>query len=713
MVEALITALIVIVVAGAALALFLRSHNVKPQSSVPKSVSPIGSETPFLTRKVGASVSDGTSPAAASKHRAQGGLRSRFVALGVLIAAVFGSLTAKLWSMQVLSSERYVSAAQGNQFTTVKTPAPRGRIFDTEGIVLVDNKTTPTILADADVADNRSVTLRLSALLGIPHAVVRQRILDATGGAQAQREVSSSPRFRDVSFITEHPEAFPGITIEERAHRVYPYAALAGAVLGYTSTASEDAISNPPEGLEYESGDEVGSSGVEQAYESLLAGTHGERVVVADADGTVREVRSETAAMQGNDVHLTLSAKVQRIAEEEFEKLIAPDGVIGKGTGTEAALVAMEVDTGAVIAMANFPTFDPTHFVGGVSTDDWNRYTNQGEYKDKDSHNPLLNRCIAGAFPAASTFKAFTGMAGLHYGFADTGRTWDCEGTWTGWGDAYAQKCWLTTGHGDISFRDAVVVSCDTVFYEIAKNFYENGSAIGETAMQDYIKEYGFGSRTGIELIGEISGAVPTPEWKRENWSNAPELGQWQPGDMTNLVIGQGDVQITPLQLAVAYAGIATGSLPTPTLFKEARNSAGETVVSANPVVRGIADAVSGELDVMRDALRGVATEDAAVPDLFKEYGYECACKTGTGEWEGHDGYAWFAMYAPYDAPKYVVTCVVQEGGSGGSVAGPIAAKVMDACIKLGEGKLEKDIAPTAEITESVEYEGTGAGRVD
>lgn len=713
MVEAIITALIVIIVAGVALALFLRSRTVKPQGSLPKSVSSIGSGTPFMTGKAGASVGGGTSPAAASKNRAQGGLKSRFVALGVLIAAVFGSLTAKLWSMQVLSSDQYVSAAQGNQFTTVKTPAPRGRIFDTEGIVLVDNVTVPTILADAEVADNRNVTLRLSALLGVPHAVIRQRIQDATGGAQAQREVASNPRFRDVSFIEEHPDAFPGITIERRTHRVYPYAALAGAVLGYTSSASSEAIENPPKGLEYESGDEVGSSGVEQAYESLLAGTHGERVVVADADGTVREVRSETAATQGNDVYLTLSAKVQKIAEEELEKLIAPNGVIGGGTGTEGALVAMEVDTGNVIAMANFPTFDPTHFVGGVSSDDWDRYTNQGAYEEKDSHDPLLNRCIAGSFPAASTFKAFTGMAGLHYGFADTSRSWNCTGTWTGWGDDYAQKCWLTTGHGSIGLRQAVVVSCDTVFYQIAADFYSNSARLGETAMQDYIKEYGFGSKTGIELIGEIDGIVPTPEWKREYWKDVPESAQWQPGDMTNLVIGQGDVQITPLQLAVGYAGIATGSLPTPTLFKEARNSAGETVVTGTPVMREIADAVKGELDVMRDALRGVATEDANVPDLFKDYGYQCACKTGTGELANHDGYAWFAMYAPYDAPKYVVTCVIKEGGSGGSVAGPIAAKVMDACIKLGEGSLDHAVTPTSEITESIEYHGTGAGRVD
>ena len=714
MVEALITAVIVILVAGVALIVFLRSHTMKPRNTVRKTLSSIGGGKPYQTREMDSSLKGkASSLSSTSKEHYSAGLRSRFAALAVLIAAVFGSLSAKLWSVQVLSSEQYVTAAEENQYTTVKTSAPRGRIFDTEGIVLVDNKTNPTILADPDVVDNRTVILRLSALLGIPYSIIRNRIQDSTNGAQAQRVVSSSPRFRDVSFIAEHPDAFPGISIEERSHRVYPYAALAGAVLGYTSTVTEDAINNPPDGLDYESGDEVGVSGIEQSYETLLAGTHGERVVVTDAGGTVQEVRSETAATQGNDVYLTLSARVQRIAEELLEELIAPNGVIGGGTGTEGAVVAMEVDTGAVIAMANFPTFDPTNFVGGVSTDDWNRYTNQGDYEDEDSHDPLVNRCIAGLYPAASTFKAFSGMAGLHYGFADTSKTWNCEGTWTGWGEDYSQKCWLTSGHGSIGFRQAVVVSCDTVFYEIAKNFYSNSDSIGETALQDYIKEYGFNSTTGIDLAGEASGVVPTPEWKAEYYADVPESAQWQGGDMTNLVIGQGYVQVTPLQIAVGYAGVATGKLPVPTLFKEARNSAGDTVVSASYSTRDIADAASGELETMREALRGVATEDGSVPDLFADYDYECACKTGTGEWAGHDTYAWFVMYAPYDDPKYVVSCVIQEGGAGATTAGPIAARVMDACIKLGNGELDEEVTPTPEITDSIEYEGTSTGRTD
>lgn len=707
MVYAIMAALVVIVVAGVALFVFFRARNIKPGSSVPKSVTSIGSATPFQTRTGSSSVGT-SSPMGAATGGVRERLKSRFMAIGVLIAAVFGSLTAKLWSMQVLSSKEYVEAANENQYTTIKTPAARGRIFDTQGIVMVDNKTRPAVLADADVADDRATLLRLSALLGLPYAVVRQRIKDTSGGAQAQREVSSAPRGRDVAFIAEHPDAFPGVDVQERTHRVYPYKALASQVLGYVGTVSDSVLKNPPAGMDYESGDEVGQSGVESVYDGYLSGAHGERVVVTDADGVVHEVKSETPASQGNDVYLTISARVQSIAEQKLKELIAPNGVIGGGTGTAGAVVAMEVDTGNVVCMANFPTFDPTNFVGGVSQENWDRYSNSDS-----SYAPLMNRCIAGQYPAASTFKAFTGLAALNYGFASSSTSWNCSGTWTGFGEAYAQKCWLTTGHGAIDLRRGIVVSCDVVFYEIAKNFYDASSKIGDDAMQNYIKEFGLGSKTGIELPDEAQGVIPTPEWKKEYFRNAPEEGQWQPGDMTNMVIGQGNVLVTPLQMAVGYAGIATGTLPVPNLLKEVRNSSGETVVSREPKKGTMPDVEKAHLEVMRDALRGVAEEDGGLPTMLKQYDYQCACKTGTGEWADHDGYAWFAMYAPYDNPKYVVTCVITEGGAGADAAAPIAAAVMDGCIKLGDGTISGDPAVIEEVTEIIEYAGTGAGRVD
>lgn len=707
MVTAIITAIVILAVSAVVLFLFYRSKSVAPGSSVTKSVSSIGTGEPLRVRK-GESMAASAGAHQSSNSSLKDRLKPRYTALAVLMAGIFGSLSAKLWSMQILSSDEYRAKSDENQLTTIKTPAPRGRIYDTEGIVLVDNKITPTIVADAEVAEDRAVLMRLSALTGIPYAVVRQRIQNTNGGAQAQREVSSDAKPRDVAFIAEHPDAFPGVSVQRRAKRVYPYKGLAGQVLGYTGTVTDAQLDAIPAGRDYQSGDEVGQSGVELTYDGYLFGSHGAKVVVSDVDGTVHEVRSETPPAQGSDLHLTISAKVQKIAEEGLRQLIAPDGVIGAGTGTSGAVVAMEVDTGDVIAMANFPPFDPTHFVGGVSQEDWNRYNDK-----ESSGSPLLNRCIAGQYPAASTFKAFTGMAGLHYGFADSSRSWNCGGVWTGFGEKYPQKCWKVEGHGPITFRQAMVVSCDTVFYEIAKNFYDGATTLGMDAMPDYVKEFGFGRKTGIELDGEGEGVVPTPEWKAKNWENAPEQGQWQPGDMSNMAIGQGNVIVTPLQMAVGYAGIATGKLPKPNLLKEVRNSSGEKVVGHVPEFTGQPNARQAELDAMRDALRGVAQEDASIPDLLSQYDYECACKTGTGEWAEHDGYAWFAMYAPYDNPKYVVTCVITEGGAGASAAAPIAAKVMDGCVKLGAGSLDTQLTPTEEVKRSVPYRGTGAGRVD
>ncbi len=703
MTAALIAAIVTVIVAIAALLVFfrLRAGGFTSRTSRPAPPSSIGgTASPFVAKKADAK----------ARHQASGvslqeQLKSRFLAIGVLAAAIFGSLAAKLWSMQVLNSEQYSQEAQANLLTTIKTPAARGRIFDAEGYQLVGNKTVPTVLADVGVSEDRAVMQRLSVLLGVPYNVVRARIKDTSGGVQALREVADDVTMRHIAYISEHPDAFPGVTVQDRTHRVYPYGALASQVLGYTGAASSDDLENVPEGLDYQSGDEVGKSGIEHAYEKVLFGAHGERVVVADVDGLVREVRSETDPTQGNDVHLTISARVQKVAEDALAAMIAPNGAVGTGKGVAGACVAMEVDTGDIVAMANFPTFTPESFVGGITQEAWDRFNAE------TSHYPLMNRCIAGTYPAASTFKAFTGLAGLHYGFADSTRTWNCSGEWTGFGEEFPQHCWDLDGHGDIDFRTGIVVSCDIVFYNIAKDFYDARNTIGMDAMQDYIRNFGLGRKTGIELSGEAEGVIPTPEWKAEAFKDAPENAQWLPGDMSNMVIGQGDVLVTPLQIAVGYAGVATGSLPVPNLLKQVCNSAGDVVVTHTPETSKVPEVTEDQLAVMRDALHGVSEGDSTVRSIISEYGYECGCKTGTGEaFSRADNYAWFVVYAPFDAPKYVVSCLIEEGGGGAQAAAPVAAKVMDACLKYGEGTLDTEVSATVPILDYVERESADSG---
>ncbi len=682
MLSAILTTIAALLVLGVIVAVIFRVRANSAQSRARermrvRSVTSVGiaAETP--------KVSQGSAPNIASSiggPAAATGLRSRFVAVGVLIGGVFAALTAKLFGLQVIDAASYSEEADANLYTTVSTPAPRGIIYDRNGIALVSNRQVQTVLADADVVKNHDVLLRLSSLLGIPYEVVHARISDSTSGAQSQRVVASDVKLRDIAFISEHRDAFPGITTQVRTTRSYPYGALAAHLLGYTGTASQDDLANAAEGRDIQSGDAVGKSGIEQTYDSLLAGDHGQRVLVTNASGVIQQVVGETDPAKGNDVYLTIDAKVQHVAD----RLLAD--AVQNGTGTAASCVCIDVKTGGIVAMASYPTYEPEHFIGGISQDAWD------SYQTEESHYPLMNRTIAGTYPAASCFKAFTGLAGLTYGFADSSKSWDCQGTWTGFGTEYAQKCWQKSGHGWLGLRQGIVVSCDVVFYEIAKSFYDARASIGEEAMQDFIKEFGYSAATKVDLAGESEGRIPTPAWKKEYFKDVPEEAQWLPGDYSNMVIGQGYVLVTPIQVARAYAAVATGKLLRPHLLKEARNSLGDTVLSFDTVEDSKPDVTEANYKIIRDALHGVSTENSSISSALSGYSWSSASKTGTAEVAGKEDMAWFSMYAPYEDPQFALTVCVEEGGSGGTVGAPVAIQVMDAAIQSAAGSFEEEM---------------------
>ena len=688
MIAAIIATVVTLVVAiiVVSVVLVMRSNTKSSNVSVKKdvrSISSVGVKSSLGNAggRVGGPVQVRPGSAQRPVSNPSDGLKSRFVALGVLAAGIFGSLTAKLWTMQILSSDSYRSKADDNQYATVSTPAPRGYICDANGLPLVKNRVSLTVLADAEVASDRDVVQRLSAVLGVPYNVVRQRIQDATGGAQSQRVVASDVRLRDIAFITEHSDAFPGIKTEERYVRDYPYGALAAHVVGYTGPISEDGLNTIPDGRDVELGDDVGTSGIESRYDNLLAGDHGKRKVVANADGEVVRVVSETQPTKGSDVHLAIKGPVQYVADNELAALIAPkDGTIGTGSGVAGAVVVMDLRDGGVVAMANYPTFAPDEFTGGVSQDVYSVYNSD------EAQRPLMNRAIAGTYPAASTYKTFTGLAALANGFADMKRTWDCSGSWDGWGTGQEQLCWNHSGHGTLDLRGGIVQSCDVVFYWIAYDFYQaaQDGKVSLTALQDYLAKFHFDQYTGIDLDGEAVGVIPTPTWKAQQFRDVPEEAVWKGGDMTNMIIGQGYVLVTPLQVAVAYGAVATGKLLKPHLLKEVRNASGEVAATHKVETAGELDVPEANLAFMRDALNGVATDSAEVSKLLSEQGIDptaVACKTGTAEYTDKADTAWFACYAPIDDPQYVVTCVVEHGGGGSSVAAPLGAKVLAAAL--------------------------------
>ena len=701
MIAAIIATIVTLVVAIVVISVvFLVRNNTKSSNvSVKKdvrSISSVGVKSSLGNAggRAGGSVQVRSGSAQRPVSNPADNLKSRFVAMGVLAAGIFGTLTAKLWTMQVLSSETYRSKSDDNQYATVSTPAPRGYICDVNGVPLVKNRVSLTVLADADAASNRDVVQRLSAVLGIPYNVVRQRIQDARGGAQSQRVVASDVRLRDVAFITEHSDAFPGIKTEERYVRDYPYGALAAHVVGYTGAVTEDGLKTVGEGRDVELGDDMGASGIELQYDNLLAGEHGKRKVVADADGNVVRVVSETQPTKGSDVYLAVKGPVQYVADRELAALIAPEnGTIGTGSGVAGSVVVMDLRDGGIVAMANYPLFDPAEFTGNISEDVY------AVYNSDEAQRPLLNRAISGTYPAASTYKTFTGLAALANGFADMKRTWDCGGSWDGWGTGQEQMCWNHSGHGTLDLRGGIVQSCDVVFYWIAYDFFEAARAnkVSYTALQDYLAKFHFDQLTGIDLGGEGVGVIPTPEWKAQRFRDVPEEAEWKGGDMTNMIIGQGYVLVTPLQVAVAYGAIATGKLLKPHLLKEVRNASGDVAATRKVETAGELDVPEANLAFMRDALNGVATENADVSKLLNEQGIDpatVACKTGTAEYTDKADTAWFACYAPVDDPQYVVACVVEHGGGGSSVAAPLGAKVLAAAL----------------ASETVDEEDPGAG---
>ena len=690
MLEAFIAFIVTIAIIAVAVYVFVKYRagalpkfgkgEAKPKSDVTsiKTVGLEGEGRSSIFAKGGgqATISSDGQPGEASAS-----MNSRFAAMGVLVAAIFGSLTVKLWTLQILEGGRYGRDAQENLYTTVNTPAPRGIIYDADGIELVNNRNILTILAEGGVADDRDVVRRLSVLLGLPYNVVRQRIQDTSNGAQSQRVVMNDASLRDAAYISEHPEAFPGVITQTRTERNYPMGALAAHLLGYTGTVTEEQLESVSQGRELSSGDFVGQSGVEEAYDALLAGDHGVRTLIVDSGGSVKQVVSETEATRGSDLYLTIREGVQHAADQALHDLIAPKGIIGEAIGTAGSLICLDCTNGEIIAMASYPTFDPGKFVGGISQEVWERFNTE------KSRYPLMNRAIAGTYPMASTFKAFTGLAGMNYGFVDSKKTWNCEGTWTGFGEQFPQSCWNLYGHGTIDFETSIFESCDITFYEIAKSFWEARGQIGESAMQDYIKLFGYEAMTGIDIGGEAVGRIPTPEWKAEYFKDEPEEAQWVPGDMSNMVIGQGYVLGTCIQLAVSYGAVATGGkIVKPHLLKEVRNSLGDTVISEEGGIDREIEIPKDNVKLLQAGMRRVAAE-GDVAQLFLDM--SVGAKTGTAEVAGKKDQGVFACFAPFDNPKYVVASIIEEGGAGAMSAAIASATVMQAALDYSEGKLK------------------------
>ncbi|MDR3135867.1 MAG: penicillin-binding protein 2 [Coriobacteriales bacterium] len=609
-------------------------------------------------------------PAGALKDRANKEGRSRFYAFGALIAIMFGTLAVKLWSLQIFGHGRYVELANENMSAEVLVPAARGRILDRNGIELVGNRPSITITGKRSLAEDGPLLRRLSLVLGIPRGIIRRNLLNDAEGVQSDHTIATDVPMTVVGFIREHPTLFAGVNVESRTIRYYPYGSLGAHVLGYTGPVTEDflATQTGEESIPYHRGDSIGKDGAELTFEKILQGMPGSRTYKVDANGNPTEVISEAVPVSGDDVKLTIDAELQRACDQILmEVVLEARNVGGHEDCSAGALICIDIEDGGILASSSYPTFFPAELSRGISEELWSQLTND------HSDYPLTNRAISGLYPAASTFKAFTSLAGLHNDIIVGDTTHYCNGYWDEYGEQWGQRCWIYPGgHGYVNLEEAIDVSCDIFFYSVGAAFYERWRILPEpdterqNSLQDYIRSWGFGAATGIDLPGEGLGRIPDAAWKRQAFSDTPEEALWQPGDMTNMCIGQGDILVTPLQLCNGYCSIARRAIKKPHIFHSVSDAEGRVVVShQEEAILEQPRFEPAQMDRVVDGLKRVINRASAFADLP----VQAAGKSGTAEVAGKDDYSWYVAYAPVENPRFCVACVIEQGGGGSSAA--------------------------------------------
>lgn len=616
---------------------------------------------------------------------------SRLVGFAAVIGAIFAALLARLWSMQLVSSDEYTKEAESNRTRTVTTAAPRGRILDRNGAEIVSNRSSLTVVADADVADDEVEMQLLANLIGMPRQAVYRKVIDSSEGAQSVRTVATDVSRRVVAYLGEHPAAFSGVSVQQRSQRSYPQGTLAAHVVGYTGTVTAEqleASGSDDSSVQYKSGDVVGQAGVEAMYESILQGIRGEQTVYVDSNGKILQSSTKIDPQSGSDVVLTIDSSIQKAAEDSLEKVLTELRQKGKNPAG-GSVVCLDCTNGEVLAMASAPTFSPSIFVGGIANSDWEGLTNEA------SNYPLLNRAISGQYPSASTIKPFTSFAALDNGIATPQSGYVCNGWWTGLGEAYGMWCYNHDGHGGLNLQQGITFSCDVVFYEIGKGFSNSSNKDG---MQQKFRQYGFGSATGIDLPSEAVGRVPDAAWKWDYFSSLPDADrEWHPGDYCNIAIGQGDILVTCLQIAHAYSSIANrGPVFKPHVLKCVKSNIGNGSVIDYKVSQ--TDDISEEddyRDLVERGLEGVIYEESESQAAhWTNLNVKVAGKTGTGEQTSVGrNICWMVAYAPADDPKYVVAANV-DGGDWGSTTAMLVARDV-----LGQIYDQPDTATTVSDT--------------
>jgi penicillin-binding protein 2 len=588
----------------------------------------------------------------------------------ILISAIGATillaiLLMRLFQLQIIDSQHYSSLSENNRVNLLPIPPTRGLIYDREGRLLAQNLPSFTLELVPEHIDNLQETLEtLQGLVRISDDELkrfRQQL-------KRKRRFEGVPlRFRlndaEVARVAVNQYRLPGVEIRAQLSRHYPMGSLASHAIGYVGRIDEDEL-RQLDASNYSATNHIGKVGVEKSYEHLLHGQVGFQRVETNAQGRILNILERTLPTPGKNLYLNLDARLQDIAEKGF----------GDDNG---ALVAIDPNNGAVLALVSVPTFDPNLFVNGIDTKSYNALSHS-------KRRPLFNRALRGQYPPGSTLKPFIGLAGLELDVVSPSDSINCPGYYMLKNDDRRYRDWKKQGHHITDLRKAIVESCDVYFYDLSL-------ALQIDRLHTYLSAFGMGQPTGIDIRGELPGLMPSREWKRRT-HNLP----WFPGETLITGIGQGFTLTTPLQLASITATLADlGQRYQPQVLHAIQEPGTEALHIQTPVPTGHVNIAKIEhwhniIDIMQDVVHSLHGTARRISHNLK---YRVAAKTGTAqvfgikedeEYVEEDiakklrDHALFIAFAPAEKPRIAVAVIVENGGSGGAVAAPIARQVMD-----------------------------------
>ncbi|MDI6865701.1 penicillin-binding protein 2 [Thermodesulfovibrio yellowstonii] len=563
-----------------------------------------------------------------------------------IIFLIFIIILLRLWQLQILNTEKYKKLAEQNRIRIIKIPAPRGIIYDRNGIPLVENIPSFAALISPEYIDKVDVNL-LAKILNISTEDLQKKFKKKSESIYMPIRIKEDLTFKEIAMLEARRSEIPGLIIETEIKRYYPFGPATAHLLGYLGKITEQQIKNNPQYQNLPSYFLVGQTGLEKIFDDKLIGIPGEKIIEVDALGRELRLIKEAPPVKGEDIYLTIDALLQEAAYKAFE-------------GHAGAFVALKPDTGEILSLLSSPSFDPNIFVEGVSGTYWNELIN-------NSQNPLLNRAIQGLYAPGSTFKIITAIAGLEEGVVTPDRILaNCTGgisfgTWT-------FGCWKKEGHGPVNLIRALIESCDVYFYEL-------GRILGIGKIYKYATLLGLGNSTGFSSE-EKSGLVPDEEWKKKIKKTS-----WFLGDTFNTAIGQGFLKVTPLQMANVMATMVNGGTKiTPYIIRGTEPY--KENLNLNPK----------NLEIIKDALSGVVNEPNGTASSARSYMIKFGGKTGTVQvvskklkekvsYKNIGHHAWFIGFAPVEKPEIAFSVIVEHGGSGGAVAAPVAKNILEGYI--------------------------------